>query len=69
MIDQPDPNDRRAVLAALRAKRADVARRQQLAVGAEQQRLWGYAIDLQDAIWDLEQELGMVSQPLGQCAS
>jgi hypothetical protein len=65
MILDPDPFDRPAVLAALREKRDDVTRRQRNAVGDERRRLWAYALDLQDAIWEIEQELGLISFPLG----
>lgn len=73
MITDPDPNDRPAVLAALRAKLADVARRMTLLkpTGDEAQecaRLFTYLHDLQDAIWEIEQELGMVSYPMGWTA-
>lgn len=64
MITTPDPNDRAAVLAALRAKLADVQSRQRQAVNPRE--LWNYACDLIDAIWSLEAELGRVLEPLGR---
>lgn len=63
MIINPDPFDRAAVLAALRAKLAEIQRRQRCA--ADPRALWGYVCDVQDAIWSLEAEMGIVMQPMG----
>jgi hypothetical protein len=58
--------DPQTQLYALRVKLADVQARQRQA--ADPRDLWNYACDLQDAIWSLEEEMGLTLYSMGWIA-